>query len=89
MVRTAADRWKRVKRAPLDLLKAAAAQPFDDNSLLGQAAVLRAKRAKRHKPSTETKKAVLILITIKMAFWMWTTNVRSKLGKPSIKDVSL
>ena len=35
MVRTAADRWKRVKRAPLDLLKAAAAQPFDDGSLLG------------------------------------------------------
>ena len=28
MVRTAADRWKRVKRAPLDLLKAAAAQPL-------------------------------------------------------------
>ena len=41
MVRTAADRWKRVKRAPLDLLKAAAAQPFDDNSLLGQAALFR------------------------------------------------
>ncbi len=59
MVRTAADRWKRVKRAPLDLLKAAAAQPFDDNSLLGQAAVFRAKRAKRHKPSPTTKKAVL------------------------------
>ena len=54
MVRTAADRWKRVKRAPLDLLKAAAAQPFDDNSLLGQAAVFRAKRAKRHKPSPTT-----------------------------------
>ncbi|CAH0363795.1 unnamed protein product [Pelagomonas calceolata] len=59
MVRTAADRWKRVKRAPLDLLKAAAAQPFDDNSLLGQAAVFRAKRAKRHKPAPAPKKAVL------------------------------
>ena len=59
MVRTAADRWKRVKRAPLDLLKAAAAQPFDDNSLLGQAAVFRAKRAKRHKPSPTPKRAVL------------------------------
>ena len=56
MVRTAADRWKRVKRAPLDLLKAAAAQPFDDNSLLGQAAVFRAKRAKRHKPAPAPKK---------------------------------
>ena len=59
MVRTAADRWKRVKRAPLDLLKAAAAQPFDDGSLLGQAALFRAKRAKRHKPSPTNKKAVL------------------------------
>ena len=43
----------------MDLLKAAAAQPFDDNSLLGQAAVFRAKRAKRHKPSPTTKKAIL------------------------------
>jgi len=43
----------------LDLLKAAAAQPFDDGSLLGQAAVFRAKRAKRHKPESKTKKAVL------------------------------
>ena len=59
MVRTAADRWKRVKRAPLDLLKAAAAQPFDDGSLLGQAALFRAKRAKRHKPAPEPKRAIL------------------------------
>ena len=47
-------RWKRVKRAPWTA-RAAASQPFDDNSLLGQAAVFRAKRAKRHKPAGRLK----------------------------------
>ena len=59
MVRTAADRWKGLRRKPVILLEAAAAQPFDNGSLLGRAAVFRAKRAKRHKVDKDAQRATL------------------------------